>query len=228
MVPVGGGGLISGISAALADAAHWSVIGVEAESAASMTASLEAGRPTTLPHMATMADGIALKSPCELTLGHVQAQADRVITVCEEDIATALLLILERARTVVEPAGAVGLAGLLAGAVPGDGPVVCVLSGGNVDPMLLAALIEHGLTAAGRFLRLRVIAPDRPGALARLTAHLAELGLNVTAVEHHREGATVGLAEVEILITVETRDRAHGDEVLQSLDAAGIRAEVLN
>ena len=134
---------------------------------------------------------------------------------------------MERARCVVEPAGAVGLAALLGGHVPGTGPVVCLLTGGNVDPMLLTALIVHGLNVAGRYLRLRVIVPDRPGALHRLTGVIAGLGLNVTDVEHHRAGTAVGVAEVEVLLTVETRDGEHGAEVLAALRAAGLRADVI-
>ncbi|MBL8776933.1 MAG: threonine ammonia-lyase [Acidimicrobiales bacterium] len=227
LVPVGGGGLVSGVAAALRGVGgDWTIIGVEAAGAASMVASLAAGRPTAVASPATMADGIALKSPSELTLAHVEALVDDVVMVSEEEIAAAVLLLMERARCVVEPAGAVGLAALLGDRVVGGGPVVCLLSGGNVDPLLLTALIEHGLNVAGRYLRLRAVVPDRPGALAHLTALLAELRLNVTDVEHHRAGSVVGVAEVEVLVTVETRDRQHGDEVLAALRAAGVRVEV--
>ncbi len=228
LVPVGGGGLISGVAVALAALEPaWRVVGVEAAGAASMVASLANHRPTTVDEPATMADGIALKSPSALTLAHVEALVDDVVTVSEEEIAGAVLLLMERARCVIEPAGAVGLAALVGGRIAGTGPVVCLLSGGNVDPMLLSTLIEHGLTVAGRYLRLRAVVPDRPGALAQLTQALADLGLNVTDVEHHRAGATVNVTEVEVLVTVETRDRAHAGQVLDRLRAAGIRAEAL-
>lgn len=228
LVPVGGGGLVSGVAVALrALAPSWRIVGVEAAGAASMVASLAAGHPVTVEHPATMADGIALKAPSALTLAHVSALVDDVVTVTEEQIAAALLLVLERARCVVEPAGAVGLAAVLGDQVPGTAPVVCLLSGGNVDPMLLTGLIEHGLTVAGRYLRLRAVVPDRPGALALLTRVLADLDLNVTDVEHHRAGITLGVDEVEVLVTVETRDRAHGDEVLAALREAHIHAEVV-
>jgi len=228
LVPVGGGGLVSGVAVALrASAPAWRIVGVEAAGAASMVASLAAGRPVPVEHPATMADGIALKAPSALTLAHVAALVGDIVTVTEEELAAALLLLLERARCVVEPAGAVGLAAVLGGRVAGDGPVVCLLSGGNVDPMLLTGLIEHGLTVAGRYLRLRAVLPDRPGALAHLTSVLADLGLNVTDVEHHRAGITLGVDEVEVLVTVETRDREHGDEVLAALRAAGVHAEVV-
>jgi len=228
LVPVGGGGLVSGVAVALrAQAPGWRIVGVEAAGAASMVASLAAGHPVPVEHPATMADGIALKAPSVLTLAHVVALADDVVTVTEEEIAAAVLLLLERARCVVEPSGAVGLASVLGNQVPGADPVVCLLSGGNVDPMLLTGLIEHGLTVAGRYLRLRAVIPDRPGALALLTRVLADLDLNVTDVEHHRAGITLGVDEVEVLVTVETRDRAHGDEVLAALRDAGVHAQVV-
>ena len=228
LVPVGGGGLVSGVAVALrAQAPRWRIVGVEAAGAASMVASLAAGHPVQVERPTTIADGIALKAPSALTLAHVEALVDDVVTVTEEEIAAAVLLLMERVRCVVEPAGAVGLGALLGGKVAGAGPVVCLLSGGNVDPMLLTGLIEHGLTVAGRYLRLRAVVPDRPGALARLTGVLAELGLNVTDVEHHRVGTTLAVAEVEVLVTVETRDHAHGEEVLAALRAAGLRADVI-
>jgi threonine dehydratase len=228
LVPVGGGGLISGVAVALAAAAPaWRVVGIEAAGAASMAASLAAGAPTTCGHPVTMADGIALKSPSALTLAHVEALVDDVLTVSEEEIAAAVLMLMERSRSVVEPAGAVGLAALIGGKVAGDGPVVCLLSGGNVDPMLLITILEHGLSVAGRYLRLRAIVADRPGGLAHLAGLLASLGLNVTDLEHHRAGTAVGVEEVEILVTVETRDREHAAEVMALLAEAGVVAEVV-
>jgi threonine dehydratase len=226
LVPVGGGGLVSGVAVALrADERPWRVIGVEAAGAASMTASLAAGEPMTIERSMTMADGIALKAPSELTLAHTIALVDDVVTVNEEAIAAALLLVLERARLVIEPAAAVGLAAVLEGLVPGDGPILAVLSGGNVDSMLLGQLVDHGLSVAGRFLRLRVIVPDRPGGLADVTAAVADLGLNVIDVEHHRAGVSVGIQKVELSMMVETRDTEHGDEVLGSLQDAGFEIE---
>jgi threonine dehydratase len=150
------------------------------------------------------------------------------VTVGEEEISQAMLLLIERAKAVVEPSGATSLAAILAGRVPGHGPAVAVLSGGNVDPLLLTKLIEHGLTAAGRYLALRIVMADRPGALAGLAAELARLSLNVLDVEHHRSGRTLELAEVELLVTVETRDADHHREVLAALQAAGYRAQPLS
>lgn len=222
LVPVGGGGLLSGVAVALdSDPRPWTVIGVEAAGAASLTSSLAAGSPTPIAKATTMADGIALKSPSALTLAHTEALVDDVITVSEESIAAALLLVLERARLVIEPAAAVGLAAVLEGQIAGDGTVVAVLSGGNVDSMLLGHLVDHGLSVAGRFLRLRIIVPDRPGGLAEVTKAVADLGLNVVDVDHHRTGAGVGIQQVEVAMTVETRDGDHGEDVLRDLRAAG-------
>jgi threonine dehydratase len=229
VVPVGGGGLIAGIAVAVtALAPRARVVGVEAEGAASMVASLAAGAPVVLPTVATMADGIALKSPSALTLAHVRAHVDEVVTVTEDEIGRALVFVLERAKAVVEPAGVVGVAALLAGKIPGTGPAVAVLSGGNVDPVLLGRLLEHGLSAAGRYLRLRVVAPDSPGSLAALTAAVAELGLNVLDVDHNRAGVQLGVNQVEILLTLETRDPDHRNEAVASLQARGFAVEWLH
>jgi threonine dehydratase len=226
VVAIGGGGLIGGISAALASVRPGvRVVGVEAAGAASMVASLEAGQPVTLPRMQTMADGIAVKSPSALTLAHTQAFVDDIVTVTEEEISQALVLLLERAKAVVEPSGAAPLAAILAGKVGGSGPVVAVLGGGNVDPLLLTKLIDHGLSAAGRYLALRVLIDDRPGMLARLLAEVAKLGLNVLSVEHHRTGVNIPLATVEVLLTLETRNAMHRDEIVADLHAAGYDAQ---
>ncbi|HEX5265941.1 MAG TPA: threonine ammonia-lyase [Acidimicrobiales bacterium] len=228
VVPVGGGGLLGGTAAALA---HWApgmrVVGVEAEGAASMRAALDAGRPVRLDGVATIADGIAVREVSWLTLAHVRAYVDDLVTVSDEEISRAMLLLLERAKWLVEPAGAAALAAVLAGRVPeGRGPVVVVLSGGNVDPLLLTRLVEHGLAAAGRYLQLRVLLRDHPGALAALAAALADLGLNVLDVIHHRSGGpTVAPDEVEVLVTVETRDPGHRDQTVADLRDRGFRVE---
>jgi threonine dehydratase len=228
VVPVGGGGLIAGVATALAHTRRGiRVIGVEATGAATVRTALDAGAVTTLDRVTTMADGIAVRSSCELALTHIRAYVDDVVTVDEEEISRAVLLLLERAKAVVEPAGAAGLAALLAGKVPGGGPAVAVLSGGNVDPLLLIKLIDHGLSAAGRYLVLRIVIPDRPGALAGLTALLAAMGLNVLEVEHHRTGLVLGLNEVAVLITVEARDPEHREAILGDLEVAGYQVELL-
>jgi threonine dehydratase len=228
VVPVGGGGLISGVATALAHTRrNVRVIGVEAVGAASMRASLDAGHCVTLDRVVTMADGIAVRSPSPLTLAHVQAYVDDVVTVTEEELSRALLVLLERAKAVVEPAGAAAVAALLAGKVSGKGDAVAVLSGGNVDPLLLLKVIDHGLSAAGRYLLLRIILDDQPGALAALTAEVADLGLNVLEVEHHRSGVRLGVAEVEVLLTLETRDPTHREEVVDALRTRGFRVELV-
>jgi threonine dehydratase len=226
LVPVGGGGLLAGVAAALRGrASRARVIGVEAAGAPTMGAALGAGAPVPLPSLETMADGIAVRCVSELTFEHAQALVDGVVPVTEEQISRAVVLLLERCKWVVEPAGAVGLAALMAGAVPGDEPVVLVLSGGNVDSLLLTRLIEHGLTAAGRYLTVRVVLADKPGALARLTGALGQLGLNLLTVEHRRSGAPIGVSEVEVILTLETRDPSHRDQVVPALQAQGFRAE---
>jgi threonine dehydratase len=226
VVSVGGGGLISGIATALAGLRpEVRVVGVEAAGAASMRASLDADRCVRLDRLATMADGIALKSPCPLTLAHVKAHVDDMLTVTEEEISQAVLLLLERAKAVVEPSGAATLAAVLSGRVPGSGPVVTVLSGGNVDPLLLIKLIDHGLTAAGRYVVLRVVVDDQPGSLATLTAEIARLGLNVLQVEHHRSGLDLDVAKVEIRLTLETRNSLHREEIVADLEKLGYQVE---
>jgi len=228
VVAVGGGGLVSGVAAALkALRPGVRIVGVEAEGAASMTASLTAGETVTLDRIDTMADGIAVKRVSDLTLAHVAALVDEVVTVSEEDLSRALLVLLERNKAVVEPAGAAPLAAALAGKLPGDeGEAACLLlSGGNIDPTLLIRVIRHGLTAAGRYLVLRVALHDRPGELHRLTGVLAGLGLNVVDIEHHRSGIHLAVDEVEVHMTLETRDPEHREEVLEALRDAGYHAE---
>jgi threonine dehydratase len=228
VVPVGGGGLIAGVATAIkALRPEIRIVGVEAAGAASLLAALAAGHPVTLPEMHTMADGIAVGAVSELTYAHAVAAVDEVVTVTEEEISRAILVLLERSKWVVEPAGAVGLAALLAGKIEGNGPAVALLSGGNVDPLLLRRLIEHGLSAAGRYLILRVVLDDRPGSLASLTEAIAALDLNVIEVEHHRSGALVAIAEVEVVMTVETRDVTHHDEIVADLCERGFRATAL-
>jgi threonine dehydratase len=222
VVPVGGGGLIAGVAAALAFTRRdIRVVGVQAAGAPSMVAALAAGHLVVLDQIGTIADGIALRSASELTLRHVQAYVDDVVTVDDEQISQAMLLLVERAKAVVEPAGATALAAILAGLVGGHGTAVAVLSGGNVDPLLLTKLIEHGMAGAGRYLTLRVIGTDRPGMLAAFTGELARLGLNVLDVEHHRSSNRLGVTEVEVQVTVETRNEHQHREVIDALTAAG-------
>ncbi|MEV1289006.1 threonine ammonia-lyase [Micromonospora sp. NPDC049679] len=219
---VGGGGLISGIAvAAKALRPDIRVIGVQAADAAAYPPSLLAGAPVRLPSYATIADGIAVGCPGELTFAHVSKLVDEVVTVSEEDISRALLMLLERGKQVVEPAGAVGVAALLAGAVRVETPVVAVLSGGNIDPLLLLRVIEHGLAAAGRYLRFTVRCADRPGQLASLLSQIAEHRANVVDVEHQRQNPHLRLGEVEVALSVETRGAEHSDRLISALRGSG-------
>ncbi|WP_019870911.1 threonine ammonia-lyase [Salinispora oceanensis] len=219
---VGGGGLVSGIGVAVkALRPDVRVIGVQAASAAAFPPSLAAGEPVRLPSFGTIADGIAVGCPGALTFQHVRALVDEVVTVREEDISRALLMLLERGKQVVEPAGAVGAAALLAGAVEVEAPVVTVLSGGNIDPLLMLRVIEHGLAAAGRYLRVTVRCSDRPGQLASLLNEIAEQRANVVDVEHQRANPHLRLGEVEVALSVETRGTEHSDTLISVLRASG-------
>jgi threonine dehydratase len=226
VIAVGGGGLISGTATALkALRPRCRVVGVEAAGADAMGVALRAGHPVALSRVDTIADGIAVKGVSALTLAHVQKLVDDVVTVDDEAISRALILLLERAKVVVEPAAAAALAAVLAGRVGGEpgSPVGVLLSGGNVDPSLLARLIRHGLDAAGRYLLLRIVIADRPGELKRLLEVIAALGLNVIDVEHHRAGVDLPIDQVEVRLTLETRDPEHRDEARHALTEAGYR-----
>jgi threonine dehydratase len=219
---LGGGGLLSGVAvAAKALRPDVRVIGVQAEGAAAYPPSLEAGAPVRLPHLSTIADGIAVGRPGDITFAHVSKLVDGVVTVTEEDISRALLMLLERGKQVVEPAGAAGVAALMSGAVKAEPPVVAVLSGGNIDPLLLLRLIEHGLAAAGRFLRFTVRCGDRPGELAALLGQIAEHRANVVDVLHTRHNPRLRLGEVEVALSVETRGPEHSDKLIGALRARG-------
>lgn len=218
VVPMGGGGLISGIASAVkARRPQVRVVGVEAAAAAAFPASLAAGQPCSLESVATIADGIAVKTPGELTLAHVRERVDDVVTVSDEAIARAVLLLVERAKQVVEPSGAAGLAAVLDGATHLVEPVVVVLCGGNVDPLLLLRIIQSGMFEEGRYLVLRTRLEDRPGALSRLLALLADVGANIVAVEHHRLGTRLGVLEVEVQLELETRGPEHIRQVVDTL-----------
>jgi len=222
VVGTGGGGLLAGIALAIKDSRpDVRVVGVQAAGAAAYPDSLAAGEPVTLSTMATMADGIAVACPGEVTFGLVRELVDDVVTVTEESLSRALVLLLERAKLVVEPAGAAGVAALLADPSAFEPPVVAVLSGGNVDPLLLLRVIRHGMAATGRYLSFRVRIPDRPGALARLLGELASADANVLDVVHERTGAQLHVEEVEVALQVETRGPEHRARVLSSMRKAG-------
>jgi threonine dehydratase len=222
VVPVGGGGLAAGVAVAVKslDPAV-QIVGAQAAAVAPYPASLAAGRVIPVKGTPTMADGIAVSRPGELAFELLSSAGARVLTVTEESLSRGLLLCLERAKQVVEPAGAAGVAALLEHAEQMQPPVVVVLSGGNIDPLLLSKLLRHGLRAAGRYLALRCRLPDRPGALATLLHELAGLGANVLDVWHERVTARLQVGEVEVLLQVETRGPEHCEEVITELRQAG-------
>ncbi|WP_400999633.1 threonine ammonia-lyase [Agromyces sp. GXQ0307] len=232
VVPIGGGGLAAGIASAAKQKAaalgrSIRVIGVQAENASPYVPSLAAGEPTTVPVVPTIADGIAVYRPGELNFEIIRDAIDEVVTVTEDDIARALLVLLERAKLVVEPAGAVGVAALMTGRVHSDGPLVVVLSGGNIDPLLMQRVIAHGLAASDRYLTLRIGLPDRPGQLARISELLAAANANVVEVLHTRHGAGMQISEVALQLSVETRGPAHREEVVATLRRAGYEPEII-
>ncbi|HEU5033880.1 MAG TPA: threonine ammonia-lyase [Mycobacteriales bacterium] len=222
LVSVGGGGLISGVAAAIKSRRpDVRVVGVQASGAAAYPPSLALGRPVALESMGTIADGIAVGCPGRLTYRMVQDLVDDIVTVSEEALSRALLLCLERAKLVVEPAGAAVVAALMDEPEQFEPPVTAILSGGNIDPVLLLRVLRHGMAAAGRYLSFRLRIPDRPGELARLLGELADSGANVLDVEHQRTGPKLHLDEVEVALQLETRGPEHCAAVLDHLRAAG-------
>jgi threonine dehydratase len=222
VVSAGGGGLLAGIGLAVkALRPDVRVVGVQAAGAASFPASFAAGQPTKLESMATMADGIAVGCPGELTYALVRDYTDDIVTVDEDGLARALLLCLERSKLVVEPAGAAAVAAVMDKPEAYGPPVVAVLSGGNIDPVLLMRVLRHGMVAAGRYLSFHLRVPDRPGELARLLSELASSGANVLDVEHLRTGPALHLDEVEVALQLEMRGAEHRETVLERLRTAG-------
>lgn len=231
IVPIGGGGLISGVASALKQKALLEgrtirIIGVQAANAAPYPPSLEAGKAIEVPILPTIADGIAVAKPGLLNFEIVRDMVDEIVTVTEDDTARALLVLLERAKLVVEPAGAVAVAAILAGKVTPDGSTVAILSGGNIDPLLMQRVISHGLAASGRYLTLRIMLPDRPGQLARISELLAEAHANVVEVLHTRHGVGLQISEVELNVSVETRGPDHRQHVVDVLTAAGYDPQI--
>ncbi|HEX3613961.1 MAG TPA: threonine ammonia-lyase [Sporichthyaceae bacterium] len=222
VVPTGGGGLLAGIAVVVAALRpDVKVVGVQAAGAAAYPGSIAAGHPVTLAGTATMADGIAVACPGDVPFGLIRDLVGDVRTVSEEHLSRALLLCLERAKLVVEPAGAAAVAALLDDPQAFEPPVVAVLSGGNVDPLLLLRVLRHGLSAAGRYVAFRLRVTDRPGALAALLRELAEADANVLEVEHLRTNPRLHVDEVEVYVQIETRGGKHTDAVLARLRAAG-------
>ena len=228
VVPIGGGGLCAGVAAAV-KALHPSarVLGVQASGAASFPRSLAQGSPVTLESMSTIADGIAANRPGDLTLAHVAEHVDEVVCVSDDAIAEALVMTAERMKLVLEPAGAAGIAAVTQGMGTLEPPVVVILSGGNIDPLLLLRVMRHGLSASGRYLAFRTRISDKPGELYRLLGLIAEMGANVVGVEHHREGVAVSMNEVEVTLQIETKGGPHIQQVTGRLASAGYSVERL-
>jgi len=222
VVCLGGGGLLAGIAATVKQARpDVTVVGVQAEGAAAYPPSLWAGHPVPLETMSTMADGIAIGRPGDLPFSIISRYVDEVVTVSEDAISAALVRLLERNKLVCEPAGAVAVAALASGRLRPTGPVVATLSGGNIDPLLMLRVIRHGMVADGRYLAFMTAIRDRPGALAQLLARLADLGANVLDVVHERTRSSLAVDDVEVLVVLETRGRAHREEILRALAEQG-------
>jgi threonine dehydratase len=232
IVPIGGGGLISGIASALKllgarDSRTFRVIGVQAENSAAYPVSLKNGEPTEITISPTIADGIAVSKPGALNFQIVKDLVDEVVTVSDDDIARALLMLMERAKLVVEPAGAVAVAAILTGQVTSTGATVAVLSGGNIDPLVMERVIALGLAASDRYLKLKLLLPDRPGQLARVSNLISEVNANVVEVLHTRHGRDALISEVELELSLETRGPEHVQRVLERLREDGYDPRVI-
>jgi len=214
VIPIGGGGLAAGVAIALRERRpELQLVGVQAAACAPLLGAAELGP--------TIADGIAVKRPGQLTSAIVRELLDEIVAVDDEAISQAIVFLLERAKLVVEGAGAVPVAALLAGLVPGEGHVCAVLAGGNIDATTLVSVTRRGLTVDGRYLAVALLIPDRPGQLARIVGIIADERANVLSIDHHREGRNIGVLETEAELTLETRDEVHSQTVLRALTDAG-------
>ncbi|WP_336710973.1 threonine ammonia-lyase [Arthrobacter sp. USHLN218] len=230
---VGGGGLLAGVATAVKARAkelgrEIRVIGVQAENAAAYPPSLAADALVPLKKVSTMADGIAVGRPGQLPFSIIRELVDDVVTVSEDALARALIFLLERSKLVVEPAGAVGVAALMEGVIENPGTTAVILSGGNIDPMLMLKVIQRGLFASGRFLSVRIMLDDRPGSLAKISRIIAESDANVTRVDHTRIGGSISMGDVAITIDIETKGHEHCELVLGSLRAEGFQPVVVH
>jgi threonine dehydratase len=222
LVPAGGGGLTAGVAVAVKSLdPSIKVVGVQAAACAPLVPSVTAGHPVPIKPQPTMADGIAVSRPGEIPVGILASLGDGIITVTEDGLSRALLLCLERAKQVIEPAGGAAVAAVLEHFDSLEPPVVAVLSGGNIDPLLLSKLLRHGLSAAGRYLAVRCKLSDHPGSLARLLGELADMGANVLDVSHERLMPRLHMDEAEVVLHVETRGPEHSEEVIAKLRSSG-------
>ncbi|KRO40087.1 MAG: threonine dehydratase [Microbacteriaceae bacterium BACL25 MAG-120322-bin65] len=231
IVPIGGGGLMAGVASALKQTAaaqgrEIRVIGVQAENAASYPPSMAAGHPVEIELRSTISDGIAVGKPGELNFEIIRNAVDEIVTVSDDETASAILVLLERAKMVVEPSGAAGVAAILAGKIKATGPTVVILSGGNIDPMILERVISRGMVAAGRYMKIRIPLPDRPGQLARTSQIVSDQNANVVEVLHTRHGTGLQISQVELELHIETRGPEHAQAVLEALRADGYEPRV--
>lgn len=227
VVCTGGGGLLAGIALAVkATRPDVRVIGVQAHDAAAYPASLAAGKPIRRTNLVTMADGIAVGLPGDIPFVIIDDLVDEIRTVSEDELSSAVLRLLERSKLLVEPAGAAAVASVMADPSAFEPPVAVILSGGNVDPLVLLRIIRHGLVAGGRYLTLVIRMSDRPGSLARLLQDIGSRQANVVDIEHHRDDERLRLDEVEIVVHVETRGPDHCTALIDHLRAGGYEVEV--
>jgi threonine dehydratase len=231
LVAMGGGGLAAGVAVATKLAAakqgrKIKVIGVQSENTAAYVASLKARKPTLIKATATIADGIAVAKPGDVPFGLIAKHIDKVVTVSDNQIAQAIVALLERSKQVVEPAGAATVAALMSGAFKPKGKTVAILSGGNIDPLLLQKIIGHGLEAAERYTNVTVMLPDRPGQLVKAAEAVSKAHGNVIEVLHTRHGLGLDISEVELRLSIETTGHEHRDRVLKSLTDAGLKARI--
>jgi threonine dehydratase len=232
VVAIGGGGLTAGVAVvaklmAKANGRKVKVYGVQSEHAAPYVTSLKKGKLTEVVTTPTIADGIAVSKPGRVPFELIKQNIDKVVTVSENEIAKAILVLLERAKQVVEPAGAVGVAAILAGKLKLKGTTVVILSGGNMDPLLLQRVVRHGLAAAERYTTISVMLPDRPGQLALTAEVIAKANANVVEVLHTRHGLGLKISEVELNLSVETSGHEHTLEVLKALKDAGLKPRII-
>lgn len=226
IVPIGGGGLMAGVASAMRQQAAKKghtirVIGVQAENAAPYPLSLKEGHPVEIVVKPTISDGIAVGKPGVLNFDIIKDTVDEVVTVSDDETARAILVLLERAKMVVEPSGAAGVAAILAGKIRAEGPTAVILSGGNIDPMIMERVISRGLAGAGRYTKLRIPLPDRPGQLAQTSRIVSDQNANVVEVLHTRHGTGLQISQVELELHIETRGPEHAEEVLQALRDEG-------
>ena len=232
VVAIGGGGLAAGVAVvaklmAKANGRKVKVYGVQSEHAAPYVTSLKKGKLTEVPTTPTIADGIAVSRPGRIPFELIKKNIDKVVTVTENEIAQAILVLLERSKQVVEPAGAVGVAAILAGKLKLKGNTVVILSGGNMDPLLLQRVVRHGLAAAERYTTISVMLPDRPGQLSLTAAVIAKANANVVEVLHTRHGLGLKISEVELNLSVETSGHEHTLEVIKALKEAGLKPRIM-